>query len=172
MELTQEQAWAASQSIVHSLIRRYLKKTIGLTYDDLLSEAGLAFVEAYNGFDAERGTKFETWLYTKINSRMMEIRRVTAKRWKRTESDVSLNDEDADLNIGTEQNPFADVLDEMTEDARLLADLILTSSLALQAELNPRSALNSLAQFMRENYGWTIFRSRITFMEMQEALGL
>lgn len=170
--LTQEQEWESAQGIIHSLIRATLKKTIGLTYDDLLSEASLAFVEAYRGFNHNAGTKFETWLYWKVNARMMEIRRVTARRWKRSESDVSLNDDDADINVGSQQSPLADVLDELTEDSRLLAELVMDSSLALQAEFNPRSAMNSLASFMRENYGWSMIRSKITLLEMQEALGL
>lgn len=159
--------WKSSQALMHSLIRKMLKHSGG-DYDELQSEAYFAFVEAWNSFSAEQGTKFSTWLYHKVRGRLLEHIRTRARKWKRTENDISL--EASEIEVGALLPPLADVMDELSEDGRMLASLIIQSPLAIQADLNPRSMLKSLSCFMSENYGWTAIRAAITFSEISDAL--
>lgn len=169
LSISVETAWAESQAIIHNMVRKQLKKAGG-DYDDFLSEAHLAFVEAWNSFDENKGTKFATWLFHKVRGRLLEHVRTRARRWGKTQADVSLDDPDACLEIGQASAPLLDILDELSDDGKLLAQLILTTPMALQADINPRSMMKSLATFMSENYGWSSIRAAITFEEMADAI--
>lgn len=162
-------AWQNSQALIHSMIRKTLTR-YGGDYDDMLSEAHLAFVEAWRGFNSLQDTKFSTWLYHKLRGRLLEHIRVRSRRWKRTESDVPYGSGEGEAEVAMSLVPLADVVDELSEDGRLLVQLIIETPIALQIETNPRRMLKSLSEFMADNYNWSCFRSAITFSEIADAL--
>lgn len=164
-----ETEWNDSQAIIHSMIIKMVKK-YGGDYEEFEAEARLAFVEAWNGFNCLQGTKFVTWLFHKLRGRMLEHVRVRARKWSRDGEYLSYGCSEGEVEVARECLPLADVLDELSEDGRFLAQLILTTPKALQIESSPRRMLRSLAAFMSENYQWSTFRCSITFSEISDAL--
>jgi DNA-directed RNA polymerase specialized sigma24 family protein len=165
------ETWADCEALVNSLINKYAGQWT-VDRDLILSECHLAFMDAYAGFDKEQGTSFKTWLYYKVQMRMREFRRTTAKQWNRTKDHVSTDAYD----VAEEKTPLADTIDELTEDGRAIASLLFSPSPALKMELqgmrqnSPRRVRSVLSKFMQENYGWSLIRIRITFEEIRDAL--
>jgi len=48
-------------------------KNYGFDFDDLMSEFNVAFCEVINSFDNEKNTKFSTYLYIKVSSRLKNL---------------------------------------------------------------------------------------------------
>jgi DNA-directed RNA polymerase specialized sigma24 family protein len=164
-----ETEWESAQAIIHSMIRKMINK-YGGDYEEFESEARMAFMQAWSGFNCQQDTKFATWLYHKLRGRFLEYVRCRARRWSRAGDHLSYGPEEGQVEVALEFVPLADVFDELSDDGRFLAELILQTPIALQIETSPRRLLKSLASFMSENYGWTSFRSAITFSEISDAL--
>jgi RNA polymerase sigma factor (sigma-70 family) len=177
------------RSVVWKVIRQY-----GGDFDELMSEANAAFLDAYRTFDGS--SAFTSWLHTRVwyscvsfvRDRLEEQSRY---KWREAEratvdgisiksiGDASLADES--IHNGVENVPdrrstwrVSDLLEELGEDARMVVSLTLETPtelarIAEQKGGQPRNLRSSLRQHLAE-MGWTAVRIAESFSEVRRAL--
>ena len=62
-----------NDNLIKSIVRRYLNK--GVEYDDLYQLAGMGFLKAINGFDANYGVRFSTYAVPMISGEIKRFMR-------------------------------------------------------------------------------------------------
>ncbi len=165
-----EAAWHQFHGMIRAQVYQFARHYNCMhEIEEMMSEASVGFVRAFQKYDPEKGTTLETWVFTKVRSALMEFIRVRARRMKRSGPLLPLDDSEA---LSYEQRSFADVMDsiEMSEDAKQLVTLILGALPAIRIETTKSNPLRSIREFMREQYGWSNIRAEITFDEIRDAL--
>lgn len=186
---TYEECLDLIRSVVWKVIRTY-----GGDFDELMSEANVAFLDAYRTFDGS--SAFTSWLHTRVwyscvsfvRDRLEEQSRY---KWREAEratvdgisirsiGDASLASES--IHNGVENVPdrrstwrIGDLLEELGEDARLVVSLTLETPPDLERVYQakgaqPRNLRSSLRQYLAE-MGWTAVRIAESFNEVRRAL--
>lgn len=152
------------------VIVRQFKRKYGRDEEESLSELNVAFVEAYDKYDPDRGS-FQDCVYFMGYKRLLEKERLAARRNKklhRTDCEMGTLHSPTDFNV-------VDFMDELSADAQRVVRLTLQTPRTLLEELeergsNPktfRSVLRAHLIFL----GWTRDRVCETFNEIQTVLG-
>ena len=93
----------------------------GMERNEALSEAYIAYRKALDSYDPESGTKFSTWVYTKVRYHFMELSRTDQRRNER----CALLTDDAEMEIEDrtyDQFHFPDLSDEAKFVIKLVID--------------------------------------------------
>ena len=138
--------------------------------DDLMSEAHDVFMASYlNDWDPDKGTAFSTWLYRKVNYRMLDMRR------KITEAPIDTTTLEFTV-LSPEGLDIEEFLQDLSDDSRLVAWVVLNSSANLQAVINgdlTEKEARKIRQSIRErllNRGWSQWRVTKAFQEITNTL--
>lgn len=161
-----EQALPAVQKILHKVAwdsaLRY-----PIPYEDAMSEAYVAFMAACRTFDPSRGTQFSSWVY--FNA-WTHLKTIVMKR----SSDRLVFQEIREEEGGTEmprQIPSLEILQELSDDARLLAAMLLeTPQELLGLPMTPKQLLRKVKGLLVDRFGWTLSRTEKATTEIREAL--
>jgi len=141
----------------------------GGNFDDVLSDANSAFLEAYESWEPGQSS-FTSWLRHRIFSTAVNNLRHQCREQGRREhveeSDIP------DYNRSTWN--VRQVLEELTEDAALVVKLTLETPAELEAIAQakggqPRNLRSSLRQYLAE-MGWTAYRIAESFNEVRRVL--
>lgn len=188
---TYEECKTLIHSVVWKVIRRY-----GGDFEELMSEANSAFMDAYQTFDGS--SAFTSWLHTRVWFSCVSFvrdRLGEQSRYKPLSMRESVGGIPCEVNIdrpdrvGTSAG-FADpcdgipdrrsawkaddLLEELGEGARLVVSLTLETPADLervsQAKgAQPRNLRSSIRQYLAE-MGWTAVRIAESFNEVRRAL--
>ena len=161
---TYEECRKLIYSTVWSVIRQY-----GGDFDDLMSEANVAFLDAYESFDGS--SAFTSWVYSTVWYRCVDFvgsRLENQRRFQSVEDDTTIPDR------RRSSWRINDMLEELGEDARLVVKLTIETpaELARIADVKGGQARNlrsSLRQYLAD-MGWTAVRIAESFCEVQRAL--
>lgn len=134
-------------------------------YEDLVSEAVVGFMEAYNSFDPRKGT---------IGRRASFLAWYRLLHYLQTEPPVPIELKEEVLGSSRDK-PFwlVDLLDELSEDARFVVELVLDmpEDLALimcEEDLAPITVI----KYYLIGGGWSGSKIASVFKEVREALEL
>jgi RNA polymerase sigma factor (sigma-70 family) len=106
---------------------RYVKAHPWVELDDLIQEGYLAFLQARDRFDPDRGTQFSTWLTCSLRNwfYIYSTRQARLRGWMSDPADGwedSLPDPEPDQSVRFE---FTDQMKELTQEAQEVADIII-----------------------------------------------
>lgn len=144
--------------VVHEFIAKY-----GGNFEDLVEHAGLCFMKAYLQFDPSRAN-FLTCLRWKVWRNLQELYRQRARHNK-----VSFIEFDPEVNVTPKQFSRLEFLDNLSEDARLVAVLAMDTAWELQP--SPQAVRALLREYLKQPaIGWGAARIKQSFMEIRQAL--
>ena len=132
--------------------------TTGISYEELYSEACLAYVEALNSFDDSKMMKLSTYLYSVIESHLINFgkkERLYAKHF--------MEEQDTPSNT-----PFYEFFTNVSKDLYNVVSIIFSDE-ELQKELEnnvPKKARGILVRYLKDNCGY----SRKNGWELSEKL--
>lgn len=155
-----EMTYQDVEKLIYHTVNQFLRHYPGGDKEEMIREANYAFLDAYDSFDENRGTKFTTWLVRKIEYALKTLRREDAKRWNRCTA-VASNDMPEQLFAVTDFDPD---LWDLSEDANELIHA------ALDAPVHERGDAEVLMALFCENKGWGWDRLANTWKEVQEAV--
>lgn len=153
-------------NLVHSVAWKFWQKNPDLDYEDLLSEAVLAYCEAQKKFDPARGVKETTLAHTYMRNA------ITAwiRQERKEKNHLSITTED-----GQEREfaapcppPVSEILQEMSKEAREVCEMILASPEEF-AGFPPRVCRGRIYRELR-NRGWSWGKIWNSFKEIKGAL--
>ncbi len=155
---------------LHRLCHSFQRRNGG-DYEELLEEASLAYVEARNNFNPEKGVKFISYLHWIVWGRL--------KDWKRRRDSENKRLEIKDFQdsyIPDRVNRIEVIERECSADARVAMMIALNPPLDVVAiarrgrgETSPYSMRNAIKEHLTE-LGWAMSRIWQAFGEIQEAL--
>jgi hypothetical protein len=157
------------EPMIYHTVGKFIKH-YGGDYDDLLSIAYAGYLSAFRRFDEERGTPFPVWVRYEVWTCMFNefIKRTNnRKRHKQYMSERS------DL-LSYIIRPLADLMDELSDDAFEVVNLILSTPDELQGVIaqnggNNRKVKNLVYSYLKDN-GWQRGRILKSLGSIQEAL--
>jgi len=163
-----EETYIEVKPVILSAVRDICNR-FGGNFDDVLSDANSAFLEAYESWEPEQSS-FTSWLRHRIFSTAVNNLRQRCREQGRRE-----RVEDSDI---PERNQPAwnvrQVLEELTEDAALVVRLVVETPAELEAVVQakggqPRNLRSSLRQYLADA-GWTACRIAESFNEVRKVL--
>lgn len=136
--------------------------TTGNDFEELFSEASLAYAEALHSFDENSNVKFTTFAYVCIHNRL--------KDFTRTMSQIHAHFTDLDTvkDFGYEVTPFWEVLETLSPKAQDLVTNILDAPTAFLAD-SQRQARGNLRRRLSDE-GWSKRTIDNTFKEIKQVL--
>lgn len=156
------------------------QKRFGGDFDELLSEANLAFMRAYKAYDLTRG-EFTTLLVTSIRHGMMNVlrSRMKANSRKTVSLDaVGCNDTALAEQLADEMEPPKFDLESfakgLTKDAKTVIEILLDTPTDLESAFfwaggEERHWKSSIRQYL-QSLGWTAVRVKESFLELKVAM--
>lgn len=153
-------------------------------FDDMLSRAHVAFLEAFDTFDHERGMAFSSYVIQKINFALIETYRETARRAGLHASKFGQAVVDGLDFAADKTNPFflVELLDELSEDGRTVVHLTLHTRDVQHTMLEQthytndatntaiRNGARTALREVLNDLGWTAARISESFQEIANAL--
>lgn len=153
-------------NLVHSVAWKFWQKNPDLDYEDLLSEAVLAYCEARERFDPSREIKETTLAHTYMKNALA----AWVTRERKEGNHLSLTDEE-----GKEKEipvpwfpPVSELLQEMSTEAQEVCQIILESPEEFAGYL-PKICRGHACQKLRD-YGWSWGKIWRSFKEIKGAL--
>lgn len=141
------------------------QSTYGGDFDELMSISNLAFVKAYNSYTSSMGA-MTTWVrfcawHAMLHERTNETK---ARRTRQEDKETKT----------VRPNPLVDILDELSEDAKRIVRLVLTTPPELQELIessggNVRRIKPILSSYL-QSIGWGRRQIELSFAEIKEAL--
>lgn len=119
-----------------NLIRKLawsFQKTTGIDYEELFSEASLAYCEALNDFDDNRNVKFTTYAYSRIQRHLINFSKYYQRR-------KMLSFDDIEFETGADFSPFWEVFETFSSQSQQIITRILQ---------DPHSFLEKPAKYVR-----------------------
>lgn len=166
---------------VWSVVRQY-----GGDFDELMSEANVAFLDAYESFDGS--SSFSSWLRLNVWGKCVDAvrnRLDEQRRYKRVKDDtrsgipVQFTADSDGLAEGIPDRScsgwkIGGMFEELTEDAALVVKLTLETPAELEAVVRakggqPRNLRSSIRNYLAE-MGWTACRIAESFNEVRRVL--
>ena len=135
--------------ITHSFATRF-----DIPFDDLISEAHVAFVKAFDSYDPSHGTKVSSWIYHEVWTGLMSFMRKELRHRNLEE----LTDQ-TPMGFTTQSTFLLDLQDDLGRDARALMEILLSgprdfSTLCRWNQVTTRTgALEALREYL-EDRGW------------------
>ena len=162
------------QPLIHDFVNQFYTR-YRIDKDRLVSAAYLGFMQAYDSYDPKIA-EFTTWVGTKVQNRLRDEVRRYVKEYKKYRTG---HEEDYLESVPVPAPPpeFDEqaFLQKLTEDAKVVAALVLTKPIDVQLllrQLGPESPAN-WRQAMREyltEIDWSPERVRKSFLEVKGAL--
>ena len=154
--------------MIYQLVHKFHQRNGG-DFDELLGEAHLAYVEARNNFNPERGVKFITYLHCIVRGRL--------KDWgRRREVDRKMTRESLSEHISERRNCIDTIERECSPDANLAMRFALDPPIDvvmiarnIRSENRPLSLRQAIEIHLAE-LGWAVSRIWHAFSEIQEVL--
>lgn len=172
--LTENKKRAAEETYheVENLIRKEVWRIamrFGQEFDELMVEADVIFMSAWDSYDPTYGTQFTTWLVNQIRWGLTEQVRTQFRNRKKFEA------VDAEQVAGGYRNwSPSDLLDELNEDARLVASLVIDTPAEIawiyERKGGQARNLRSTIRDYLADLGWTTVRIAESFREVARAL--
>lgn len=144
-----------AEELIHNIARAFQRK-YGGSLDDLIGEANLHFLAAYDSYDMDMGKGFDSWVRYVVWNRLLETARQNAKRRKILGERVDLSlvyREPSDFNLEL-------FMDDLSEDATTVVRILFDTENQTDSQL--RRYLNSM--------GWGISRIFQSFNEIARVL--
>lgn len=150
--------------LIHSTVHKFYEK-YGGDYEELVSEANLAFMVAYNTYNPSRA-KFSTWLVRMIVWRLLSLQRVEAAFSHEPLTDVGEMTEVMDL---------SDLINGMSDDAKTVVNMVIASPRRLTrlVEKRGRGTPVHYRGALRElllDLNWTTKQIQATYEEIRNLL--
>lgn len=153
-------------STVHEFIGRY-----GGEFEELVSEANLAFVIAYHRY-TDGTSKFSYWVRYIIWKLLLEQQRNKLRR-SPPQPNVSLHGDDGEIVFDRGDHPqfcLMEFLDELTEDAKIVTLLAVDTPLGLTKQMVEKGGSGMQRRAVLRDYleglGWTAERIKESFTEI------
>lgn len=156
--------------VCNQFARRY-----GGDVEELISDANVAYMKAYESWKPGRGTKFSTYVVVCVWRRLAALRKAEQRRkavWSRGLDDIS--PDQLPVTAGhTIGDRFADLLEELSEDTASVVRMVVnaTSDISEVAEAKGgkyRNWRSTIRSHLRD-IGWTHNRIRAAFEEIEAA---
>lgn len=151
-----------TEKLIYGTVKDFVAKNGG-SVDELVGEAGICFMKAYNSYDYSKA-KFSTWVHIKVWRHLQEIQRVQLRR----ESRVTFEELDENRHVSRMFN-LSDFLDQLSEDARLVCSVVFDTPWQTQPEPKQIRELLRL-YFGQPAVGWPMARISDTFAEIRAVL--
>lgn len=148
-------------------------ESYGGDFDDLIAQANLIFIDAFDKYDPSRGAKLSTWIAFKIRVGLCEYMR-NGNVYETPH--IPIDDKFAETYPASNDNfSVLEFLDEMEQDARIVLQLFLeTPRDVMENILNSRKKTNHVQSAMRKRLqnrlrqiGWTMRRTREAFEQIK-----
>ena len=143
--------------------------------DDLIGQANLLFIYAFDEYDETKKTKLSTWLWHYINIGLWNY----VKTENHKNNHISIDDEEVNINPQTSDSfSVIELLDELERDTLLIIRLFLeTPNELIASVLDDGKQMNHIQGFMRrrlrnrlKQMGWTLRRISEAFEKIKEAV--
>lgn len=134
--------------------------TTGIQFEELLSEATLAYLEAEQEFDEVAKTKKSTYAYFRMKNRLINFCKDEQKVKFMPGADLREG--------GTEQTPFFEIMDSLPQNCQQLADIVLKSKVDFLA-MPPKDARGMIVEELRE-HGWSWSKIWDSMRDMKQNL--
>jgi len=100
-----------------------------MDYDDLLSVAHEIFVDARTKYQPNRGAKFSSYLYMRLNSRFNQLRSKRERRWKKVKV---MPDQFIEMYCSTKYQPerqmaFGQMIASLSAEAMQVVNIVLNT---------------------------------------------
>lgn len=167
LEVTYQETQKLIQSVVHSLHREF-----GGDLEEMLSEANVFWMTAYNTFDPKLAC-FSTWLTIQLRRRFQSERRAKAirhARLKQVDYPLQLVKDESMPSFDMEE--FCAVL---SDDAKSIIRLVFDPppdihwEMVVRGRNTPTGFRTILKEFLRLK-GWTLIRILCAYQEIRKAL--
>lgn len=155
------------EKMIYNLCWKYAGR--GLEFEECVGVANLAFAEAYPKFDSRKGSSFSTWIYNCVSHALLDF---SASEQKYRQRNAMVDQTEYDVE-DTRTHRLSNVLAELSEDARIVAQTIIESPQELAGVLRcrkPENMRRGVWQYFRQ-LGWSIGHTADCFEEIREALG-
>lgn len=168
MRLNAEETYIEVENLIRKEVWRIIGK-YGGDFDDLMTEASAIYLVAYDSFGTSSGTKFTTWLVNNLRWGLIDKVRNRINHERR----FSVIDDQQISKNYRDWKP-SDLIDELHEDAKLVAKLVLdTPEEIMQVYMGkggqPRNFRSTIRDYLIE-MGWTASRISESFAEIRQAL--
>jgi len=137
------------------------QKTTGYQFDELYSEALLAYAEALNNFDTKKKTKFSTFAYICINSALINF--VKKEKFPGQKVDSAVLEKHSSWD-----RPYWILKEQFTKDAQEVAEM-LTGNPYKYLGTPPKMIKGLIREELREK-GWTYDRIYAATRNIKEVL--
>lgn len=160
------------EMMIYKIVHRF-SACYRMPFEDLLSEAHLTFVRAYQKYDParfEKKAKFSSYLYFALSCDLRTFMKKQRKHLNLLEVKEEM--------VGSEcHRAFRVIMEsELSEDARQVVGMVLDTPSELVALFKwnrvktPAGTLHSLREHLLHDVGWTARRVTRTFDEIRQAL--
>ena len=180
---TADETYSELKNLIYSTVWNVVKQ-YGGDFDELMSDANIAFLEAYANFDGS--SSFSSWVRQSVWFKCVDSirdRLTEQQRYKRLQDDTkngvpiqrTAHDEQVDGIPDTFSTwSLNGLLEDLTEDARIVVQLTLETPVELEAVVQakggqPRNLRSSLRSYLAE-MGWTACRIAESFNEVRRVL--
>jgi DNA-directed RNA polymerase specialized sigma subunit len=153
------------QSIPINLIRSIawtFYKTTKVNWDELFSEACLAYCESIRKYDPTKGSRSTTWVFIAIKNALINF----CKRETRMRSIPHIEEWHV-----LKEDPLHEFFashNVTSEDARIIVNMVLQDH--FRYALKPKKAIRLIKQDLQHNLGWPVNRVQAGILSLQEEL--
>ena len=137
------------------------QKTTGFEFNELYSEALLAYAEALHKFDTEKNTKFSTFAYVCIKSALINFVKKECIPGQRIDSTVLERQ-------ATWDSPYWILKEQFTKDAQDVAKMLISHPYRYLG--NPPKMIRGLIREELREKGWTYDRIYAATKNIKEVL--
>lgn len=147
------------QNMLYDIAHKFLRK-YGGDFEELVSQANLYFMTAYNSFSSKK-SNFTTWCYFIVWKGLLNER----------QKEIKTNYIPCDTNGYDEDGCFIDFIDELSEDSKIIVGLILDTPNDLKILIERKGGtLPKVKTVIREHLnelGWSMKRITESFSEIR-----
>ena len=163
-----EETYLEVEDLIRKEVWRICKKWGG-DFDELMAEGQAVFMAAFDSYTPASGTQFTTWLVNQLRWNLTDQVRTRIGRNKRFEP----VDDQQITGCYRDWKP-ADLLDDLHEDARLVAKLVIDTPAEIawiyeRKGGQPRNLRSTIRDYLAD-LGWTTVRIAESFREVARAL--
>ena len=168
---TQDEAYEQVKNLIYDTVWKF-KRRYGGDFEELLSDANYHFIEAWNDYDPDYGTKLSTFVRNAIWFNLIDqLRRKATRDRHIMVSSVTIENQGY---TQTRNDPIGDLADELTEDAKTVLELVLNSPAEISAAIwtkggQPRNFRSCIRTYL-QRLGWTAARVTESFDEIRQAI--
>jgi DNA-directed RNA polymerase specialized sigma subunit len=158
---------------------QYWSTIADMDYDDLLSVAHEIFVDARTKYQPNRGAKFSSYLYMRLNSRFNQLRIKQEKRWRKVKV---MPDQFIEMYCSTKYQPerqmsFKQMLTSLSAEAMQVVNIVLNTPaelIELARGVASRKDICHVNKTLLSKYlqgkGWKVSAIDKVFAEIREGL--